>query len=126
MNLLNDFYNLLDHAHADSSVTAKISINSSHKILKGHFPGLPIVPGVCMMQIIREIMELTIEKPLRLVAADNMKFLTVINPEKDGEVEATVLYTEDDDQFLINATLFSGTVTFFKLKATLKTSAWSL
>ncbi|MDH4088977.1 MAG: hydroxymyristoyl-ACP dehydratase [Cyclobacteriaceae bacterium] len=126
MMLLNDFYSLLQHDPADSSVTARISINRNHKILQGHFPGLPIVPGVCMMQIIREIMEVTIKKPLRLVAADNMKFLTVINPEKNSEVEATVLYTKDDDQFLINATLFLGTVTFFKLKATLKTSAWSL
>ena len=122
MILLNDFYTLLHYEPAPGSVKAKISINKDHKILEGHFPGLPIVPGVCMMQIIREIMEVTTGKTLRLVAADNMKFLSVINPDQNNEVDVTVNYTEDDTQYLVNATLFAGTVTFFKLKATLKIS----
>jgi len=122
MILLNDFYNLLHYELAPGSVKAKISINKNHKILEGHFPGLPIVPGVCMMQIIREIMEVTTGKSLSLIAADNMKFLSVINPDQHNEVDVTVNYTEDAVQFLVNATLFAGTVTFFKLKATLKIS----
>ncbi len=123
MILLNDFYTLLQHEPALGSVKARISINGDHKILEGHFPGLPIVPGVCMMQIIREIMEVTTSKSLNLVAADNMKFLSVINPDQNNEVDVSVLYTkEGDDRFHVNATMFAGTVTFFKLKATLKTS----
>ena len=75
-----------------------------------------------MMQIIREIMEVAAEKSLSLIAADNMKFLSVINPDQNNEVDVAVTYTEDAGQFFVNATLFAGTVTFFKLKATLKIS----
>lgn len=75
-----------------------------------------------MMQIIREIMEVTTGKALSLIAADNMKFLSVINPDQNNEVDVAVTYAEGDGQFLVNATLFAGTVTFFKLKATLKIS----
>jgi len=125
MILLDDFYQLIRHEPAANSVKARISINGAHKILEGHFPGFPIVPGVCMLQIVREIMEVTASVPLRLTAAENMKFLSVINPVKDKEVDVAVAYAQDDDRFAINATLFSGTVTFFKLKATLNSSGWS-
>lgn len=122
MILLEDFYTLLHHEPAPGSVKAKISINKDHKILKGHFPGLPIVPGVCMMQIVREVMEVMAKKSLSLISADTMKFLAVINPDQNQEVDVAVTYTEVDDKYAINATLFSGEVTFFKLKATLKIS----
>jgi 3-hydroxyacyl-[acyl-carrier-protein] dehydratase len=103
-------------------VRAKISINRKHKIFEGHFPGLPIVPGVCMMQIIREIMEVTTERTLMIAGADNMKFLSVINPDQNAEVDVSITYSEDGGTFIVNASLFAGTVTFFKLKAALKTS----
>jgi len=120
MILLNDFYTLFQHDVAPGSVKAKISINRMHKIFEGHFPGLPIVPGVCMMQIIREVMEITSKKSLKIASADNMKFLSVINPDQNSEVDVAITYTEDGGTFLVAATLFTGTVTFFKLKAALK------
>ena len=122
MILLNDFYTIVNRDASDNAVRAKILINRSHKIFDGHFPGLPIVPGVCMMQIIREIMEVTTERTLKITGADNMKFLSVINPDQNKEVDVSITYTEDNGTFVVNASLFAGTVTFFKLKAALKTS----
>ena len=75
-----------------------------------------------MLQIVRELMEVTAEKELKLTEADNMKFLSVINPEQNTDVDVTINYSEEAGKFIINATLFAGTVTFFKLKATLQTA----
>lgn len=120
MILLNDFYSIIHQAPENGSVKAKIAINKSHEILKGHFPGLPIVPGVCMMQIVLEIVEANVGKQVSLVAADTMKFLSVINPEENSEIDVAINFTEEAGQFLINAILFFESITFFKLKATLK------
>ena len=122
MILLNDFYTIQGRTSAPGVVKATISINKKHRILEGHFPGLPVVPGVCMLQIVREIMQVNSNKALKITEADNMKFLSVINPEQNADVEVTINYTEDAGKFSINATLFSATVTFFKLKATLQTA----
>jgi 3-hydroxyacyl-[acyl-carrier-protein] dehydratase len=120
MILLNDFYSILQQIPEAGSVRAKIAINKSHKILEGHFPGLPIVPGVCMMQIVLEIVEASIGKSVRLVAADTMKFLSIINPEENNEIDVAINFTEDEGRFLISANLFLESIIFFKLKATLK------
>lgn len=121
MILLDDFYKILEKEHSPGVVKAKISINKDHRIFEGHFPGLPVVPGVCMMQIIRELMEVSMDRELKIGGADNMKFLSVINPDNHLEIDAVINYQEVTGSFSINATLFAGTITFFKLKATLQT-----
>ena len=122
MILLNDFYTILQTIPTPGVVKARIAINKNHRIFEGHFPGLPVVPGVCMLQIVREIMEVTGGKELKISQADNMKFLSVINPEHNNEVDLVINYTVDEEKLSINATLFAGTVTFFKLKATLQST----
>ena len=51
-----------------------------------------------------------------------MKFLAVINPDQNHEVDVSITYTDDNGAVNVNASLFAGTVTFFKLKAELKNS----
>lgn len=122
MILLDNFYRLTQKDATPGVVKARISINKAHRIFEGHFPGLPVVPGVCMLQMVREIMEVHVGHELKIIVAENMKFLSVINPDQNVEVEAAINYTEEGDKVLINATLFAGTTTFFKLKATLQTA----
>ncbi len=120
MILLGDFFTLTQRDSSPGVIKAKLSINKAHRIFDGHFPGLPVVPGVCMLQMIREIMEVHLERNFDITASDNMKFLSVINPEQNADVDASINYTEQADVVSINATLFAGTTTFFKLKATLQ------
>jgi 3-hydroxyacyl-[acyl-carrier-protein] dehydratase len=120
MILLDDFYTLTQKESLPGVVKAKISINKAHRILEGHFPGLPVVPGVCMLQMVREIMEVHLGHDLRITASDNMKFLSVISPIENPDVEVAINYNDDGSKLSINATLFAGTTTFFKLKATLE------
>lgn len=122
MILLDDFYSILQKDAVSGVLKAKIVINKKHRIFEGHFPGLPVVPGVCMLQMVREIMEVNAGKDLRISEADNIKFLSVINPEQHPEIDVLINHSEEAGRYSITATLFSGTTTFFKLKATLQTN----
>ena len=61
--LLNDFFTIRDKVTSETEIWAELIINSNHKIFEGHFPNQPVVPGVCMMQMIKEITENVIGKP---------------------------------------------------------------
>ena len=122
--LLNDFYMLSDLSDKPSgdggTITASIAINKSHKIFEGHFPGLPIVPGVCMMQMIKEIMEFRLHKKLIMKEADQVKFLSVINPGEYSLVMTEIQFkSPSEGEIEIVARLFYENITFFKLKARL-------
>jgi 3-hydroxyacyl-[acyl-carrier-protein] dehydratase len=118
--LHNTFFKILKEEPAEGAVKALLSIDQDHAILKGHFPGQPVVPGVCMMQIVKELVERQTKRNLRLREAENMKFLSVIDPRQHQEVEASVSFSENNGIISLNASLFFGSVTFFKLKATLQ------
>ena len=119
MILLNDFFFIQQLEKSQDSVKAKISINPHHEIFKGHFPEKPVVPGVCMVQIILELMEKSNQRKTRLTTADSIKFLSVMNPKENELIEVTIHCTTVGNDVVVNASIFSGPVTFFKLKATL-------
>jgi|ERR1022692_1041846 3-hydroxyacyl-[acyl-carrier-protein] dehydratase len=100
-----------------SSAKAVLKINPAHEIFAGHFPGTPVVPGVCMMQIVKEILEDVLAKDINLIKADHVKFLTVINPQKISSVQLDLKYTITDSQDIITmASLYNDGVVYFKFK----------
>jgi 3-hydroxyacyl-[acyl-carrier-protein] dehydratase len=80
--LLNKLYRITSlNASADGSgFMAEIELDASHSIFEGHFPGNPILPGVCTVQIIRELLEQWLRKSLYMTKAGNIKYLGFVNP----------------------------------------------
>ena len=70
-----------------------------------------------MMEILREVMEIEVAAKLRISHGDNLKFLSIIDPDEHREVEATISYS-GENSLSINASLQAGSVTFFKFKGT--------
>ena len=86
MKLLNDFYTILNSNSTDGGTSVLVKINKEHSIFEGHFPNHPVTPGVCTMQIIKELSEEHFGKELMLKTARNVKFMAIINPEENDEV----------------------------------------
>ncbi|NOR88189.1 MAG: 3-hydroxyacyl-ACP dehydratase [Bacteroidales bacterium] len=61
-------------------IYAVLSLNKEHIIFKGHFPDAPVLPGVAMMQMVKELLEVVEERALFIEKAGNMKFLRMVNP----------------------------------------------
>lgn len=118
--LLNDFFTINGLQVSGTDVTATIIIDPAHKIFEGHFPGQPVVPGVCQMQILKEIMEMVTEKKLDVVKAYDMKFLAVIDPSKNNLVSVSIKYAEDPSGGLqVTGNLFKDELQYFKFKGLL-------
>ena len=122
--LLNDFFTISDKVTSETEIWAELFINADHKIFEGHFPNQPIVPGVCMMQMIKEILEQVIGKQTNLVKAADMKFLAVINPQENNLIHASIKYAADESGAInIVASLFKDELVHFKCKAKLQVSS---
>lgn len=111
--LLKDFYKILSLEKTDAQkYLAVIMINEKHDVFKGHFPGNPIMPGVCMMQIIKELTEEITQFPLMLQTLSNVKFMALINPDEMPKLrlELDVTITDEDLVKVKNITFFDETV----------------
>lgn len=110
--ILTDFYTLKSHEKAENgSFTAHISLNKNHDIFKGHFPGNPVTPGVCMMQIVKELTEGFTGKKLFLKSASNVKFMAIINPFETPDLTLQLDIKESEEEIKVkNVTSFGETI----------------
>ena len=111
----NELYQIGSWQVAGDSIECVIGYNKSSPIFEGHFPGNPIVPGVCTLQMVMELMELGVNKRLRLKHAATVKFLQLITPQMAPS--ASISWTHTDDSYHVTAVLKEGAVTLFKMNA---------
>jgi 3-hydroxyacyl-[acyl-carrier-protein] dehydratase len=113
----NDLFSIDKLTHEDRIIRATLGINSNSEIFKGHFAGQPVVPGACMLQVVKEVLEMALTRPVRLKKADQLKFMTMIDPTKILLVQLDMAY-EPVDENTISATakLLNGEVVYFKFR----------
>lgn len=109
MKLLNSFFTL-HHCQEDvpGVLVCHISLNPDHEIFKAHFPGSPIVPGVCQIQIALELLSQELAAPLYLREVKNIKYLSVMIPTEKREYDVTFKKTEITEEKIKTLVLFDG------------------
>lgn len=121
MILLNDFFSINNTESSPTEIWAELFINADHKIFEGHFPNQPVVPGVCQMQMIKEVVEQVLGKATNLINAADMKFLAVIDPQRNNLVHASIKYAADESGLInIVASIYKDELVHFKCKAKLQ------
>jgi len=110
--ILTDFYTLETQEKTEGgSYIANIKLNQAHDIFKGHFPGNPVTPGVCMMQIVKELTEQFTGKKLFLKSASNVKFMAIINPFETPDLKMQLDIKEIENELKVkNTTSFGETI----------------
>jgi 3-hydroxyacyl-[acyl-carrier-protein] dehydratase len=129
--LLKDFYTVLHRSGPEEETSSTgvtsavyrfgIELNPEHPVYAGHFSGNPVVPGVCQIQIIIELLSLLTGSDLNLVHADNVKFLSLIVPGKNRVIAAEIrMRTAENGEITASASLRDGETTFLKFKGLFK------
>ncbi len=111
--LINDFYTCHDIIQQDTELSCRIVFNTEHAIFNGHFPGQPVVPGVCMMEIVKELLQKQVSRPLMLHSTRNVKFLQFVTPDMQPVVH--INWKENDAVYTVSAFFSFGDVVSFKL-----------
>lgn len=109
----NDFYSLSNWQQDQHSLSCRLSFETRHRIFEGHFPGHPIVPGVCSIAIVKEALESAVGQTLLLRESSIIKFLGLIHP--DSQPTLRLSWTEHEGNFQVTASLQEGDNFLFKL-----------
>ncbi len=117
--LLNDFYTIESSIKSDAStIVATIKLNAGHDIFKGHFEQMPVVPGVCQTQLIKELLQQELDKNLKLMIGSNIKFTGMIIPTQHPVFYVELKYTQTENQYVVDAQLTFENTIFTKFKGT--------
>jgi 3-hydroxyacyl-[acyl-carrier-protein] dehydratase len=98
--LKNDLYIIQKISGTNTLIEALVELNEQHKIFKGHFPGQPVLPGACMLQMVKELLETFLEKQLQLVKADDIRFSAMVDPTVNKELTFSIQYNLTEMQLI--------------------------
>jgi len=104
--LVEELYTV-EHIQTDATIIrAVLVVNASHEIFKGHFPEVPVLPGVCMVQCIKELIETVYNVQSSIEKADMIKFLSMLNPLESNRMHAEIIIRDKtESQITFQATL---------------------
>lgn len=98
MSVLPGFYQIEEWQVFESGgLQVQVRLQPEHSIFLGHFPGNPVTPGVCMLQLIKELVEKQLDKKLFLSRGVNVKFTARINPFEQPLLKVLLDISEGED-----------------------------
>lgn len=116
--LQDKLYNIADIKVAKDTIDAAIQLDESHPVFKGHFPGNPVLPGVCALQILKEILSASLHKCLQISIACDIKFLQMIDPVRNNSLEVKIRYVNGvNEEINIQGTILQENKICFKIDA---------
>jgi len=80
--MFNDLYKVIENKENGYLV----KLDKENLIFKVHFEGSPVLPGACMVEIARELIELKINEKVKLSNIKNLRFVDVVVPTKNDEI----------------------------------------
>lgn len=118
--LLADFYTINDQQQEEDQAVFQLSLNPDHSIYEGHFPQQPVMPGVCMLQLVTELTSLALGQPLQLKTASQAKFLIPIVPQQNPNIQLNTRYAPlEEGLWKVTASIQVEEQVFFKFKGRL-------
>lgn len=79
MSLRNSLYYLVSSNESEYT----IRFDASHPVFAGHFPGHPVVPGACLVQIAEELLSAHLSQKVRFTSVRNLKFRQPVTPDQE-------------------------------------------
>ncbi|NOU45986.1 MAG: 3-hydroxyacyl-ACP dehydratase [Bacteroidales bacterium] len=94
-----------------------IRIMRDHPVFEGHFPGNPVLPGVCTLQIGGELLSKFMEQKLRLVKSENIKFMSLVIPAENTILIYEISFSKKEENILsVKCTVTGNEVEVLKMK----------
>ena len=99
MRLNGDFYRIESRMEGlpQGQSGFNVILNPDHLIYKAHFPGMPVTPGVCILQMIQELLSEQQGMLLFIKQIKNVKFIRMISPDSDGRISVLFSSVTDED-----------------------------
>ena len=120
MTLQDNLYTILSQQEEEGHPSIRLRIHPEWPIYKAHFPGHPITPGVCIVQMVQELLQKLLNRELCLRKAKNVKYLAIISPEEVSELTVAFPKIEEqpDGSLKVQAQVSDGEKLFTKLSVT--------
>lgn len=90
----------------ENQYEGRADIDPQDVVLKSHFPGNPIVPGVAITYLVNQFVSEVLGFKVRLISLSNGKFVKPIIPGENNEVKIRFSLNSSDSFWIVNADIY--------------------
>ncbi len=120
MRLSDNFFYVIKREERCDKQCFTIRLNGEHEIFKAHFPGEPITPGVCQLQMVVECAEQLLNTVLYVKEVKNIKYLSLMRPKENIEYVIELYGIEkENEEYRLKAVIYCGSVACTKMSVVL-------
>ena len=119
--LLKDKFFSVDGTDVQDALHAvfHVSLLADCDCYRGHFPGKPVSPGVCNIEMIKECAEQLTGKDLLLAAVKQCRLTAVATPAVCPKLDVTVATEECEGGYTVTALIADGDKSYMEFKGML-------
>lgn len=120
MLLENKFYRVLSEERREGlSATYHVAILPECDVYDGHFPGDPVCPGVCNIEMIKECSMLLCGETLRYSFIKQCRLTALATPTASFNVDVVVSLVPNADGYTLQASIADDRQTYMIIKGQL-------
>ena len=98
--MIESLYFISNYIKTDTGFECTARLNESHPVYAGHFPGMPVMPGVCVMEMVKACVSGFLNIHVTYSAIQECKFLMPVLPDNDKKLRIFVdLFLQNHDGF---------------------------
>lgn len=113
---MSDYYDILSEELQAHEGVWVVCLRADADVYRGHFPGLPIAPGACNIELIRQLTTRLLHRDCRFSEITQCRFTHLITPHVENPLRVTIRVENEQ----VQATVCWGETQCISLKAKLK------
>jgi len=115
--MVTNYFTLLNKQQKDDgSILFTVKLNPDCEVYKGHFPGNPVSPGVCNLQMLKECIEAHTEKSLTISDIKQCRYTSIITPLNQSVLFFNATIADAENGFLVQGTVYDEQSTYIEIK----------
>ncbi len=114
--LKDRLYQIINIVQHNNDITVQLLINPANPIFAGHFPGQPVLPGACLLNMVQEVLSIALQSKCQLKKANALKFIAPVDPTQNPSLELKLNYVSVDAGLRLTASLSVNEVVYFKMQ----------
>lgn len=110
---MSDYYEIISEQLDATEGKWTVRLCRNADVYRGHFPGHPIAPGACNIEMIRQLASRLCGRECRFREITQCRFTHLITPERENPLQVTIRVDKDR----LQATTFWNEILCISLKA---------
>lgn len=116
MLLRGHYYKIDGWSTEEGETTFRVDLLPDCDVYRGHFPGKPVCPGVCNVQMLKECAEVLTGRRLAITAIRQCRFTAVATPALCPWLDISLRTEPCGEGYAVTARIAAGSTTYLDFK----------